>query len=196
MTSHKTSMRTIGAVPTWDFTSLVNTAQLAITIGTQPIYSQQVQTATQPPLHLRHSALANPVHQPTTTTSFTSADTRLQTRQQTNRKRKEVADKVVHEEKKCQHHPNSKTHTTEECRMKGKVQRGNSPPKPKSTAITQAPAAAVTLPSPKPLTQPSFQQPRQTRQTAHKLSVATDLSTVQCFRCQGYGHYANQCPAT
>jgi Retrotransposon gag protein len=44
MTSHKTSMRTVGAAPTWDFTSLVNTAQLAITIGTQPIYTQQIQT--------------------------------------------------------------------------------------------------------------------------------------------------------
>jgi hypothetical protein len=184
MIAHKVSMRTVAAMPGWDFTSLVSTAQLAITIGTQPIYSQRAPTTSIPPLHLRHSALANPSYQSTTTTTSSSSDAlRPQTRV-TTRKRKETTEAAVTEEKKCQYHPNSKTHSTEECRNKGKIQRENSPPKSKSPGISQS------VPVPQSNQAPTRQQPPRQAKT----TVATDLSQVQCFKCQQYGHFANKCP--
>jgi hypothetical protein len=61
--SHKVQYRTVGANPTWDFTSLTGTIQLAVTIGTASVLSSSTST----PSHLRTSALANPVHQTTVT---------------------------------------------------------------------------------------------------------------------------------
>lgn len=186
MTAHKLSMRTVGAAPAWDFVSLSAAAQLAIIIGTQPIYTQQAPTTNTPPLHLRHSALANPIHQSTTTSSSISSSTSTSSRPQTRfntRKRKETAGSNTNEEKKCIYHPNAKGHITEDCRKnpdnKGKVARGNSPPKTQTTTITQ--------------TKVTNNQPA-SQQTPTKPSSPTDLSTVRCFRCQQYGHLANACP--
>ena len=65
--SHKVQQRTVGANPTWDFTSLTATVQAAVTIGTDLIVAGVVSSSTSIPSHLRSSALANPVHQTTVT---------------------------------------------------------------------------------------------------------------------------------
>ena len=125
-------MRTVAAVPGWDFTSLVPQHNLLSLLVPNPYILNVLLLLQPPPLHLRHSALANPSHQSTTNTSTSSSSdsTRSQARIST-RKRKEATEISVTEEKKCQYHPNSKTHSTEECRNKGKIQRGNSPAKSK-----------------------------------------------------------------
>jgi hypothetical protein len=65
--SLKLQHRTVGANPTWDFTSLTTTIQLAVTIGIESIHSGLVLSSTSAPTHLRSSALANPVYQTTVT---------------------------------------------------------------------------------------------------------------------------------
>lgn len=70
---HKLRQRTIGAAPTWDFTSLTTTIGLAILCGTNPIIQQHGSGVSSIPLHLRSSALANPVD--STTESVTSHST-------------------------------------------------------------------------------------------------------------------------
>jgi hypothetical protein len=199
MTQHKMNMRTVGGVPGWDFTSLITTVQLAITIGTQPIYTPRTTTTTTPPIHLRHSALANPIHQShTTTTSSSSDSSRPQTRQQT-RKRKETTEEVVtHTDKKggCIHHPTSTTHTTETCRKElRKQQKANSPPKGKQQPTgKQAPTVALPPQRQSQHAQQTTSQQRQQSQVRAGASGSPDLSHVQCFRCQQWGHFANACP--
>ena len=198
MTVHKVNMRTVGAVANWDYTSLVTTIQLAITIGTQPIYTSRATSIITPPIHLRHSALANPIHHTTTTTtsatSSSSDSSRPQTRQQT-RKRKDISEEIVsntEEKGGCINHPKSTTHTTETCRKElAKQRKANSPPQSKPVTGKQVPAVAL------PTSQRQQpQQPRQQRQpqTRSRSSTSNDLSHIQCFRCQQWGHFANTCP--
>jgi len=166
LVTYKITMRTVGGNPSWDFSSLTTTINLAITIGTEPIYSQRPQLPASLPLHLQRSALANPDstnrmiansnktklsegHVPTTS---------LQKVMNLNCKR---TPHLTKEGKKCQYHPNSKTHTTQECRTKG----GNA-----RDAITLTPTLRImgtapsTLPHnqgsnpapPKPTSSPSY----------------------------------------
>ena len=196
MTQHKMNMRTVGGVPGWDFTSLVTTVQLAITIGTQPIYTQRTTTTTTPPVHLRHSALANPSRQPHTTTTSSSFDSSHPKTRQKTRKRKETTQEATsHAEEKggCIHHPESKTHTTETCRKElRKQQKANSPPKAKQASGKQVPTVALPpqRQSQQQTTNPQQRQP----QTRARSSSQTNLSRIQCFRCQQWGHFANACP--
>ena len=192
MLAHKLSMRTVGNAPGWDFVSLSTTAQLAITMGTQHIYTPRPNTNTQPPLHLRHSALANPVSLASTATSSSSlsdssgdTSSRLQARGSfTSRKRKDTStstDITSVEEKTCIYHPKSKGHSTDECKTKGKKQRNDTSTPSRSTSQSNTPSVAQ---------QP---QPPQ-RQPAPGKQSSVDLSQVECFRCHQHGHYANTCP--
>ncbi|XP_039688557.1 uncharacterized protein [Medicago truncatula] len=48
-----------------------------------------------------------------------------------------------------------------------------------------------------PSTKPNVTQPKQVEPTPKQSSAAskeTSLSTVRCFKCQGFGHYARACP--
>src|SRR6185437_14921831 len=178
MISHKLSMRTIGNVPHWDFTSLTSTANLAITIGTEPIYSQRAPTTTSLPLHLQKSALANPPCR--TTTNPGPRDTSQSTGRDPNRKRK-AQPNPPQEEKKCAYHPNSKTHTTPECFTKGKAQRGNSP---SNKDVSTTPSRPNTR------SQGGQPPPRPSTTTTVTVSPApvSGSTRVQCFRCHQYGH--------
>ena len=115
--TYKITMRTVGGNPTWDFISLTATINLAITIGTEAIYTQHPPTQPNLPLHLQRSALANPSpkhgmptnsnksklidnHSPATSAPRTPI---------INRKRTNPSA----EDRKCQYHPNSTSHTTE-----------------------------------------------------------------------------------
>ena len=178
--TYKITMRTVGGNPTWDFISLAATINLAITIGTEAIYTQHPPAQPNLPLHLQRSALANPTskhgtpanntksktidnYPPTTFTPRTSPVNR----KRTNR---------CMEEKKCQYHPTSTSHTTEECRTKGERSKELSvkTPTPKSVPAKPQLPIITTTTSVKPPT-----------------SV---LSGTQCYRCNQFGHMSRECP--
>ena len=182
MLSHKLTMRTVGGIPGWDFMSLISTVQLAITIGAEPIYIQRSLTTDTLPLHLRRSALANPISNSTTSSSVSTTPSPTFTA--STRKRKDTATEAT-QEKKCQYHPHSKTHSTEECRKKGNISSERSPPpsKPSSTTLSSSSSA--------PLTRAEKQQQQQ--QQSPTSSSPLDLSKIQCYRCNRMGHFANTC---
>lgn len=179
--SHKFSMRTVGAAPNWEFSSLTATSNLAIAMGTEPIYSQRASTTTTLPLHLRKSHLANPSSSTNSSSSSQSITTSTSSRD-INRKRK-PSPSIPQEEKKCQYHPNSKTHSTEECRTKGESQRIN--PSFKVVASNSNPSRPSTR---------SMNVPTTNKASTSTLSSVKDISQVRCFRCDQLGHYANTCP--
>ena len=183
--AHKLSMRTIGAAPAWDFVSLTATARLAITMGTEPLLIQHTTGSSTLPLHLRQSALANPpclppISTPTSsTTSTLNNSNRKQspTQQLSFRKRKASTSSSgnrthIQEEKKCQYHPESKSHSTEECRTKGEGVNPNPPQGRKPLSPSPSPKHKPPPPS----------------------APASSLQQIECFRCHQFGHYANQCP--
>jgi hypothetical protein len=186
LVQHKLTMRAVGNAPFWDFRSLNTTSTLAITMGTEPIYSQRTTPTTSLPLHLRKSALANPPCRPTTTTTSTteSHNPTQSTTRESNRKRKPQPSPTS-EERKCQFHPNSKTHSTEECRTKGKSQRSSSPP---NADVTSKPS--------RPNTRSQDGQPttRPAATTTSSSAPVADSPRVQCFRCHQYGHVMRNCP--
>jgi hypothetical protein len=181
--TYKITMRTVGGNPTWDFISLATTINLAITIGTEAIYTQHPPTQPNLPLHLQRSALANPSSKhgmPTnnnkskTTDHHPSVASTLRV-PMVNRKR---TNSYV-EEKKCQYHPNSTSHTTEECRTKGE--------RPRETgAITPTSKSSIPVP-----VRP--QVPIVTTTTRVKPSTSSSPG-IQCYRCNQYGHMSRECP--
>jgi hypothetical protein len=189
LVTYKITMRTVGGDPTYDFKSLITTINLAITIGTEPIYPQRPQTQSTLPVHLQHSALANPNlktnnggRDNSNTSRTKSADIHSDTATHTrdaggNRKRSLPSSTEV---KKCQYHPNSTTHSTEECRTKGgKSKESSTEPPPVNLTINQ------TQKSPTPLARiPSTPYPPATGTS----------SNPQCFRCNQFGHMARDCP--
>ena len=65
--------RITGANPTWDFTSLTTTIQLAVMVGVDSILlsTGSVSGTTSTPVHLRSSSLVNPSYQTTSRIAFT-----------------------------------------------------------------------------------------------------------------------------
>ena len=175
--TYKITMRTVGGDPTWDFVSLGTTIALAITIGTEPIYTQHPQIQPTLPLHLQHSALANPSkHASSTNTQKLKSTDTVSSHKGPAENRKRSSNSLV-EEKKCQYHPNSTSHTTEECRTQGG--------KPRDTSVTM-----VTL---KPgLSTPVKPQP--TMVTTTTSVKPTTSSGPQCYRCNQVGHMSRECP--
>ena len=72
--------------------------------------------------------------------------------------------------KESKHHPSSTTHTTAECRTKGKLRTERSPD------ITPAPVKGTTV------SQQSLSASRQ------RTSIK-----IQCYNCGSYGHYSSKC---
>ena len=170
---YKSHMRTIGPGgiipnPSWDFTSLAATTRLAITYDNEWMSMQQQSSL---PTHLRQSSLANPVHV-STSSSITPSEQGIEKKRKgkssdtTSRDRYPKRTKTEFGEKKCQYHPYSTTHTTEECKTKGKGKR-------KEEAVGSIP--------------PDLDVESSTSQQR-------DISRVRCFRCNNRGHYANNCP--
>ena len=181
--TYKVTMRTVGGDPTWDFVSLAATIALAITIGTEPIYTQHPQTQPTLPLHLQRSALANPASKHATSTNTqksrtidsTSALVPSHKGPTVNRKR---SGNSLMEEKKCQYHPNSTSHATDECRTKGDNSKGT---------------GGITLVRPSVPTPVKPQLPMVTTTTSIKPTMAP-LSGPQCYRCNQFGHMSRECP--
>lgn len=177
--TYKITMRTVGGDPTWDFVSLATTIALAITIGTEPIYTQHPQAQPALPLHLQRSALANPASRHATsintqnskTIDSTSVSTTTQKGLIVNRKRSYS----LTEEKKCQYHPNSISHTTDECRTKGEH------------------PGDITPVNPSVPTHVNPQLPMVTTTTSVKPTVAPSAGP-QCYRCNQFGHMSRECP--
>jgi hypothetical protein len=165
---YKSHMRTIGAGgmipnPSWDFMSFTATTRLAIIYDNEWMSTQQQSSL---PTHLRQSSLANPVR-----TSSSSDTASSGTEQASQKKRKGKTSptpikRTKSDEKKCQYHPDSKTHTTEECKKKDGKQKSFSLSTPKAT----------------PPTPPDPSTPQQ------------NMSKVRCYRCGKLGHYAIKCP--
>ena len=92
-----------------------------------------------------------------------------------NRKR---SSNSLMEDKKCQYHPNSTSHATDECRTKGESSRGTG----------GIPLVRPSVPTPvKP------QLPTVTTTTSIKPTM-TPLSGPQCYRCNQFGHMSRKCP--
>lgn len=198
MLSHKSNMRTLAAVPVhdWDFASLSVTISLAIMFAAEPQVIQRKADVTPLPQHLQTSVLANPDYGTSTSTSTsTSASTsssysnkngknnkrKASTQEKGDEKEKEKKQKEK-EKKQCQYHPSSTTHTTAECRTKGKPRTERSPdttPAPmKGKTVSQQSSSAPSLPRSRQRTSTNQQQ---------------DLSNIQCYNCQKYGHYSSTC---
>jgi hypothetical protein len=201
MSSHKSNMRTIAAVPVpdWDFTSLCVTISLAIMFAAEPQVAQRKVDSTPLPQHLQTSVLANPdqVTSMSTPTPTSTSSSNAPNKNGKNNKRKasistpENGDEKGKTEKKqkdngrkrCQYHPLSTTHTTAECRMKAQ-QRPDYTSQSTPAAVksrTEAPSASSASPI----------QTRARQRTS--ASQQQDLSKVQCFKCRKYGHYASTC---
>ena len=159
---YKRSMRTMGVtcIPTWEFSSLTATANLAVTMSSEPNYSPQPSTITT--ASLSHSRISSPdiisthcVHRTQTSSAITSVAITTSSSHTPSRKRKisSISNQV---NEKCHYHPKSTTHTTDECRAK------------------------------------SCSESRQ--HSSSNVCTNTELCPIKCFRCQGYGHYAYQCP--
>lgn len=177
--TYKITMRTVGGNPTWDFISLSSTISLAITIGTEAIYTQRPQAQPTLPLHLQRSALANPTSKHPLTNNNKTKPTDIHaaltlTSKASMNPRKRITNSST-EEKKCQYHPNSTSHTTDECRTKGGGSKELNTPTPKPTLPTK----------PQPSTM--------TTTTGIKLTP-TPSSNIQCYRCNQFGHMARECP--
>jgi hypothetical protein len=191
MQSHKSNMRTLAAVPVhdWDFASLSVTISLAIMFAAEPQVAQRKQDVTPLPAHLQTSVLANP-HQDTSTSyvldNKKNNKRKGSTQEKCEEKETEKKQKKKESEKKeCQYHPSSTTHTTEECRTKGKTRPERSP----RPAETPTPVKGKAVPQQTSSTMASAPQSRQ-RTTANQ---QRDLSSVQCYNCRKYGHYASTC---
>jgi hypothetical protein len=181
--TYKITMRTVGGDPTWDFVSLATTIALAITIGTESIYTQHPQTQPALPLHLQRSALANPTSRHITSTNTQKSKTIDSTSVLTTTHKGPIVSRKrssnsLEEEKKCQYHPNSTSHTTDECRTKDENPRGIRP---------------ITTVKPSVPTHANPQLPLVTTTTSVK-PTAAPLSGPQCYRCNQFGHMSRECP--
>jgi hypothetical protein len=200
MSSHKSNMRTIAAIPVldWDFTSLSVTISLAIMFAAEPQVVQRKVDTTPLPQHLQTSVLANP-DQVTSTSTSTSTCTSTSSSNASNKngknnkrkastpekgENKEKTEKKQKdkEHKQCQYHPSSTTHTTAECRAKGNLQADHSSESP--------PASGKSRTEVPPTSTPTVQTRARQRTSA---SQQQDLSKVQCFKCLKHGHYASTC---
>jgi hypothetical protein len=192
MLSHKSNMRTLATVPVhdWDFASLSVTISLAIMFAAEPQVIQRKLDVTPLPLHLKTSALANPE------TGTFNSDTSDKIGKNNKRKPTQMMlgedkEKDEHEKdknpkkrikKECKYHPSSTTHTTSECRTKGKTRSESSPETGFASAEDKtAPRTTITPPS----------LPRTNQRTS--TNQQQDLSKIQCFNCRKYGHYASVC---
>jgi hypothetical protein len=123
LSAHRVIMRTAGTLPNplWTFPALDATIRLAIMMDTDPIISQRSNTRELPP-HLRNSYLANPPSKDTSTSTSSASDKAKDSKGPKKRKASPERKSPEAQDKICDNHPNSKTHTTEECRMKVKPQ--------------------------------------------------------------------------
>lgn len=198
MSSHKSNMRTIAAVPVldWDFTSLSVTISLAIMFAAEPQVIQRKVDSTPLPQHLQTSVLANPdqVASTSTSTSTSTSSSNAPNKNGKNNKRKastqEKSDGKENEkkqkdkeQKQCQYHPSSITHTTAECRTKGK------PRSEHNSEITPALIKGKTEAPPASSSSPMLTRSRQRTPATQQ----HDLSKIECFKCHKYGHYASTC---
>jgi hypothetical protein len=195
MLSHKSNMRTLAAVPVhdWDFASLSVTISLAIMFAAEPQVVQRKTDVTPLPQHLQTSVLANPDHGTSTSSSNASASSsHAPNKNGKNNKRKASSqgkgeekekEKKEKETKECTYHPSSTTHTTAECRTKGK------PRSERSSEAGPAPAKGQTA-SRQTSTAPSL-PPRSRQRTS--TNQQQDLSKIQCYNCSNYGHYSSKC---
>ena len=189
MLSHKFNMRTLAAVPIhdWDFSFLSVTISLAIMFAAEPQVIQRKLDVTPLPLHLQISVLANP--NPPAGTSSSSSDPSNKNGKNNKRKadpqvKREETENKKKEKKECKFHPSSTTHTTAECRTKGKPRselNPEAPPAPVKGKASTAPRQTSTTSSP----------PRTRQRTS--TNQQQDLSKIQCFNCRKYGHYSYTC---
>lgn len=190
LNQYKVSMRTIGGSASWDFSSLTATATLAITVGTEPIYTQRQVTACGLPLHLQQSALANPMVDTTPKESRREAPrvTTLPINPTQSNKRRSQRD-TDKASKHCDYHPNSKSHNTDECHTQGKIGT--------LTTTTTQPVVPTPL---RPVPPVSVSTTATTVKLEPKPSSVQNntfdkfRSNIQCFRCSQPGHVARNCP--
>ena len=194
MSSHKSNMRTIAAVPVldWDFTSLSVTISLAIMFAAEPQVVQRKVDTTPLPQHLQTSVLANPDQVISTTSTSTSSSNASNKNGKNNKRKASTPEKGEDKEKTekkqkgkehkhCQYHPSSTTHTTAECRSKGNSDHSSESAPASGKSRTEAvPASSA----------PPMQTRARQRTSANQQQ---DLSKVQCFKCRKYGHYASTC---
>ena len=146
------------------------------------------------PQHLQTSVLANPDQASATSTSTSTSSSNASNKNGKNNKRKASTQEKGEEkekekkqkdkeQKQCQYHPSSTTHTTAECRTKGKLRTDH------SSESAPASVKGRTEPSPMSSAPPIQTRARQRTPASHQ----QDLSKVQCFKCLKYGHYASTC---
>jgi hypothetical protein len=173
-----------GGIPvsTWDFTSLQYTTDQAIAYDAELSLhetSQRTATSQNLPAYVRNSALANPV---TTSSTSTMSNQKFgkkrreedisSTEVENRSKRAKTGDKI------CEYHPGLTSHSTEDCR-KGKKMNSKIQTNEKTTIS----AGNYNPPkTPSSITSSKTRTPQQ------------DLSHIPCFKCEKFGHYANQCP--
>jgi Retrotransposon gag protein/Zinc knuckle len=226
LVEHRALIRITKKIPQWDFSSLSDTVSMTVQLAIQEatIYEQcHPQDASS---FIQQSAFANPVtatlRNKNVRSPATAADSARAVRFShfnANRVKaaatSQPARSVTKPEptnknitKSCIYHPNSTSHSTQECIRKNQGASSHSTTAHSSTSTNRnrmggtngqkrrhqdiSSTSSKISSRPHPTTSTSLTTQTSSRQPQSQSRTA-DLSSIQCYRCKKMGHYATSC---